>query len=320
MRMRALGASGPPVSALGLGCNNFGWRMDQAATTAVVDEAVACGINFFDTADVYGDTESERLLGRALGSNREHVVIGTKFGIVLPDAPAGSVGGSRDYVRWAVRKSLRRLGTDWIDLYQYHRPDGVTPIEETIGYLAELQAEGLIGAFGVSNFEVGQLEAAAGSARARGRSVASVQNRFSVLRLAADRELLAACAAAEVGLIPFSPLESGLLTGRFRAGQAPPPGSRFAEMPAVWPADKWLTPAMFAAVERLEGFAAERGLGLLDVAIGWLAGVAEVGSVIAGASRPEQVRANAAAVAHTPTAEDLGALRALFEEEQVDRR
>jgi aryl-alcohol dehydrogenase-like predicted oxidoreductase len=286
----------------------------------VVAEALACGVNFFDTADVYGDTESEVLLGRALGRAREDVVIGTKFGIVLPDAPAGSVGGSREYVRWAVRKSLRRLGTDWIDLYQYHRPDGVTPIEETIGYLGELQAEGLIGAFGVSNFGVEELDLAADAAAGRGASLASVQNRFSVLRLAEDRALLDACAARGVGLIPFSPLESGLLTGRFRAGQEPPVGSRFAEMPSVWPAEKWLTPEMFAAVEKLEAFAAERGLGPLDVAIGWLAGIDAVGSVIAGASRPEQVRANASAVAHTPSAEDLAALRALFEEEPVDSR
>lgn len=317
MEERRLGRQGPLVSVLGLGCNNFGSRLDAREAEAVVAAALDAGITLFDTADVYGETVSEELLGRALGKARPDVVIATKFGVRLEGGPAQPTG-SREYVRWAVERSLGRLGTDLIDLYQYHWPDQVTPVEETVGCLAELRSEGKIGAFGVSNFDVDELTRAQRRARADGAEVAAAQNRLSLLRLHQEEELLAACQELGCGLLAYLPLESGLLTGRFRRGAEPPPGSRFVDRPDIWGPDDWLTDAMFTKVERLEQYALGRGASPLEASLGWLAAVPGVASVLVGASKPDQVHADAAAVRVRPEAADLVDLNDILEDGDGD--
>jgi aryl-alcohol dehydrogenase-like predicted oxidoreductase len=300
VRTRSVGASGLAVSAVGLGCNQLGSRVDAAGTLAMVDAALDAGITFFDTAESYADGRSEELLGRALAGRRDGVVVASKFGW------SGPAGGSRDYVRTAIERSLRRLGTDRIDLYQYHRPDGVTPIEETLGALTELVAEGKVRAIGSSQFEVFQVEEAEEAARAGGlERFVSTQNAYSVLERDAERELVPACERLGVGVIPFYPLARGLLTGKYRRGEPAPPGTRLAAQGLDVADSTW------GRLEALEAFARERGIGLLDVAIGGLAAEPAVASVIAGATTPGQVRANAAAAAWEPDAAELEALRAL---------
>ncbi|MDQ8043065.1 MAG: aldo/keto reductase [Solirubrobacteraceae bacterium] len=309
MRTRRLGATGPEVSALGLGCNNFGWRIDAAASQAVVDAALDAGITLFDTADVYGETASEAFLGQALAGRRDEVVLVTKFGLPVPGAP-DAAPGSAAYMTWAVEGSLERLRTDAIDVYMYHRPDGITPIEETMAGLADLARQGKIRFAAISNATPQQITEAAAAARTAGIELVAAENRYSLLHREAEAELLPACREAGVGLLPFYPLESGALTGKYRRDEALPAASRFGD-PSIWKADQWLTPEVFDRLEAVDAYARERGLAMLDVALGGLLATAGVASVIAGATRAEQIAANARAISWEPDAEDQLALRSI---------
>jgi aryl-alcohol dehydrogenase-like predicted oxidoreductase len=302
MREQPLGRSGLTVSAVGLGCNNFGRRLDRAGTRAVIDAALDAGITFFDTADVYGgDGASERLIGEALEGRRDRVVLATKFGMEM-GGDAGEPRGSRAYVRRALEASLERLRTDRIDLLYYHEPDGVTPLAETLAALAELADEGKIRAFGVSNLAAPELREAIAAGDPR---LAALQNEYSLLERDAERELLPLCREHGIGFVPYFPLAMGLLTGKFRRGEPPPPNTRLASRP------ERLTDAAFDRVEALEAFARERGHSLLELAIAGLASQPGVASVIAGAMRPDQVAANAAAGEWELGADDLDALARL---------
>ncbi|KRC91928.1 aldo/keto reductase [Terrabacter sp. Root85] len=308
MTYRQLGDSGLTVSTVGIGCNNFGRRLDQDGTNAVVRQALDSGITLFDTADIYGQGASEEMLGLALGSERENVVVATKFGMDMQGAngPDWGVRGSRRYVRKAVESSLRRLGTDWIDLYQLHRPDPQTPIDETLAALDELVREGKVRYLGSSNFTGWQVVDADWTARAAGSSrFVSAQNEYSLLERDVEDEVVPACEHVGVGLLPFFPLASGLLTGKYRRGEPAPEGTRLAGM-----ADR-LDGADWDTIEALEAYAAQRGLRPIDVAIGGLAAQPAVASVIAGATRPEQVVDNVRAGLWEPTAEDLAELDAV---------
>jgi aryl-alcohol dehydrogenase-like predicted oxidoreductase len=305
MRTRALGSGGPEVSVVGLGCNNFGWRIDVDGSRAVVDAALDAGVTLLDTADVYGATQSESFLGEALAGRHDRVVLLTKFGHPVPDMP-DLPRGSAEYVRWAVTGSLQRLRADAIDVYMYHKPDGITPIAETIGAMAGLVREGIVRYIAVSNVDLAQLEEAAAAAAAEGIPLVACENRYSLVTRDADADIVPACVRLGVGLIPFYPLESGILTGKYRRGEGAPAGTRFAEGAQIWPADH-----VFDRVERLEAFAAAQGVSLLEVAIGGLAAMPAVGSVIAGATRPEQAIANATAGDWVPDAAALAELAAL---------
>ncbi len=304
MRTRTLGDGGPQVSVVGLGTNNFGGRCDYERTAAVVDAALDEGVTLFDTADVYSQGTSEEFIGRALEGRRDRVVLATKFGKPMDDGP-DLPRGSREYLRWAVEGSLRRLRTDVIDVYQMHDPDPATPVEETLGALNELVQEGKVRFLGSSNFDPAQIEEADDAARERGLArFVSAQNRYSFVKREAEDELLPACERLGVGFLPYFPLESGLLTGKYARGVEPTEG-RLAQRP------EWLTDAAFDRVEALQRFADERGISLLDVAVGGLLAMPAVASVIAGATKPEQVRANARAGAWEPGEDDVAALRAL---------
>jgi aryl-alcohol dehydrogenase-like predicted oxidoreductase len=294
VRLQELGKSGLRVSRVGLGCNNFGRRVDLDGTRAVVDAALAEGINFLDTADIYGGGDSERFLGEILEGRRDEVVLATKFGM----ADDGS--GSRDYVRRAIAASLERLRTDVVDLYYYHRPDGVTPIAETVGAMMELVGEGSVRAIGVSNFSAEQLDEAV-----QAGPVVALQNRYSLLERAAEAEVLPRCRELGVAFIPYFPLASGLLTGKYRRGQPAPRGSRLEGRREA------LSDEAFDRVERLEAFAEARGRSLLELAIAGLASQPGIASVIAGATSPEQVRQNAPAADWELTERELTELLAL---------
>jgi aryl-alcohol dehydrogenase-like predicted oxidoreductase len=304
VRTRTLGSSGPEVSVVGLGCNNFGSRVNEEGTRAVVDAALDAGITLLDTADVYGNRGgSETALGKALRGRRDRVVLATKFGHAMADdAPPNR--GSREYVRQAIEASLQRLQTDWIDLYQYHRPDGITPIEETLGTLNELVDEGKVRYIGSSNLDGRKVVEADDVAKDRGWArFVSAQNEYSFLERGAEEELLPTAERLGIGVLPYFPLASGLLTGKYRRGQPAPAGTRLALRP------ERLTDEAFDRIEALESFAESRGISLLEVAIGGLAAQPAIGSVIAGATKPEQVRANAAAGDWVPMDGDLQALR-----------
>lgn len=300
-----LGDSGLAVSRVGLGTNNFGKRTDVTQSRAVVDAALDAGINFIDTSDSYG--ESETILGEILEGRRDEVVLATKFGSDLTTRrddvpPDWGARGSRRYIRQAVERSLRRLRTDWIDLYQLHFPDPATPIAETLAALDELIAEGKIRYAGSSNLSAWRLADAVWTARTEHRrGFISAQNHWNLLNRDVEADLVPAAGHYGVGIIPYFPLAGGLLTGKYRRGEAPPAGSRIATDAAH---DR-LTEATFDIVEPLGAFAAERDTTLAGVAIGWLAARAGVASVIAGATRPEQVASNVTAAAWRPTADDL---------------
>jgi aryl-alcohol dehydrogenase-like predicted oxidoreductase len=268
-----------------------------------VHAALEEGITLFDTADIYGGGRSEEMLGAALKGRRDDVVIASKFG--HSSGGAGGSGGSRRWIRIAVEASLRRLDTDWIDLYQLHTPDPATPIEETLETLTELVSEGKIRCAGSSNLPSWQIADADWVARSRGLTrFVTAQNAYSFLDRSVEEAVIPACAHFDVGMIPYTPLGNGLLTGKHRRGQAPVPGTRLAAAPGANPS-RWLTDGNFDVVEALEGFARGRGVSLLDVAIGGLAAQPQVVSVIAGATTPEQVRANARAGRWRPSAADL---------------
>ena len=302
MRTRMLGDDGPEVSVVGLGTNNFGRRCDLEQTRAVLDAALEAGVTLIDTADIYGDGSSEDYIGRVLEGRRDRVVLATKFGKPMsegPDVPRGSP----EYIRWAVEGSLRRLRTDVIDVYQMHDPDERTPIDETLGALDELVRAGKVRHVGSSNFNASQVEAADRVARERGtvRFVAA-QNRYSLLERAAEEELLPTCERLGIGMLPFFPLASGLLTGKYRRGEVATEGRL---------AGRAIPAEQFDHVEALTRFAEERGVSLLDVAVGGLAAMPAIVSVIAGATTPEQVRANVKAGGWIPSESDLDALRKL---------
>ena len=305
MRMRSLGEGGPSVSVVGLGCNNFGGRVDLEGTRAVVDAALDEGVTLFDTADVYGNGGgSEDLLGRVLEGRRDHVVLATKFGNDMGDGTQAR--GSRGYIRKAIDASLRRLRTDYVDLYQYHRADGITPYEETFGALDELVREGKVRHVGHSNFEARTVEEIDSLAKRHGwaRPVSS-QNQYSLLRREAEAELLPTCDRLRIGVLPYFPLASGLLTGKYRRGEPRPEGTRLSNR------DEVFSDETFDRIEALERFGSERGVDLLTVAISGLLGQPAVASVIAGATKPEQVRANVAAAAWEPSPDDVAALNQL---------
>jgi aryl-alcohol dehydrogenase-like predicted oxidoreductase len=302
METRMLGDGGPEVSVVGLGTNNFGRRCDYDQTLAVIDAALDAGITLFDTADIYGQGMSEDYIGRALEGRRDRVVLATKFGMPMEERPDDSTG-SREYIRWAVEGSLRRLRTDVIDLYQLHRPDESTPIDETLGALNELVVEGKVRWIGASNFSAAQIEAAESAARERGLArFVSVQNQYSLIHREAEDDVLPACERLGIGFLPYFPLASGLLTGKYRRDEAAKEG-RLAgrDIPA----------AQWDALDAVQRYGGERGISVLDVAIGGLLAQPAVTSVIAGATKPEQVRANVAAGAWEPGADDVEELRAL---------
>jgi len=307
MQHRQLGSSGLTVSVVGLGTNQFRTKMDDATVNDTVSAALDAGVTLFDTADVYGNRGgSEESLGLALRGQREHAVVATKFGLDMQDGAVAR--GSRRYIRTSIEGSLRRLQTDWIDLYQYHAPDHVTPIEETLAALDELVDEGKVRYIGSSNFTAWQVVDAEWTARTAHRErFVSAQNRYNLLERDVERELTPAAVRCGVGILPWFPLAAGALTGKYRRGEPPPPGTRLAGSPI---AGRMLTDATYALVERLEVFAGERGHSMLEVAIAGLASRPAVGSVIAGATSPEQVRANAAAGDWVLSDEDLAALDA----------
>lgn len=299
MEATRLGGSDLEVSRVGLGCNNFGRRLDREATRAVVEAALEAGVTLFDTADVYGSGDSERFIGDVLEERRDEVILATKFG---QDESVPGPGGSREHLRRAIDASLERLRTTTIDLYYYHRPDRVTPIAETLRAMQELVEEGTVGALGLSNVDAGLLREAA----ATGIPLAAVQNRYSLVYRRDDADVLPLCRELGIGYVPYFPLESGLLTGKYRRGEPHPEGARLSGR------HDEVTDERLAQVEELERFATERGVALLEVAIGGLASIPGVASVIAGATSPEQVRANAAAGSWHASAEDLEALAELF--------
>jgi len=293
------------VSVIGLGTNNFGFRMDADEVPPVVDAALDEGINFFDTADSYG--LSEQRLASALGSRRDEVVIATKFATKLGEGPGGAAPA---YVRQAVERSLRELATDRIDLYQIHRPDPETPIAETLGVLDELVAAGKVREIGCSNFTAAQLDEAAQAVAGRGARFVSVQNHYNLLHRDGQAEVLEACSRLGVGYLPFFPLASGMLTGKYQRGERPPDGTRLAAWGAR--AEPLLTDDSFDAVDRLTAWAEARGHSILDLAFAWLLSQEQVASVIAGATKAEQVRANVATARWRLTGDELTELNALL--------
>jgi aryl-alcohol dehydrogenase-like predicted oxidoreductase len=303
---KLLGDSGLKVSVVGLGCNNFGRRLAEGGAIEVVASALDAGITLFDTADIYSEGQSEEILGKALRGRREHAIIATKFGGQMGTSPFQR-GASRRWLRIAVEASLRRLGTDWIDVYQLHFPDDGTPIAETLQTLDDLVHEGKVRYLGSSNFAAWQVDDAEWTAQTKHLArFVSAQNEYNLLQRAVEAELTSACVRYGVGIIPYSPLASGLLTGKFRRGEPPPPDTRIGKNPQL--AQRWLTDRNFDVIESLQQFAEQRSLSLLDVAIGGLAAQPQVASVIAGAMTPQQVLANVRAGQWRPSVEDLAEL------------
>ena len=296
MEHRRLGNSGLQVSLAGLGTNNFGMRLDYEQSAAVVEAALDAGINFFDTADIYGGGRSEEYLGRALGSRREDVLIATKFAMPVGDGPF-TRGGSRHYIERAVAASLARLGADYIDVYQMHQPDPDTPIEETLEALSDLVHRGVVRYIGHSNFSGWQIANADWVSRSRGLArFVSAQNEWSLLQRKVEAEVMPACREFGLGQLPFFPLASGFLTGKYRRGEPLPEGTRLAAWQQAMPAriDALTADSNFDLLEALERYAADRGRTILDLALSWLASDPAVSSVIAGATKPEQIEANVA--------------------------
>ena len=314
MSYRRLGTSGLVVSVVGVGCNNFGRKLDADGTREVVDAALDAGITLFDTADIYGTPHgtSEQLLGAALKGRRDEVVLATKFGMDMAGLNGNDFGarGSRRYVVRAVEASLRRLETDYIDLYQLHEPDPATPIEETLAALDDLVHSGKVRYLGNSNFAGWQIADADWTARAANLTpFISAQNRYSLLQRQVEAEVVPACEQFGLGLLPFFPLDSGLLSGKYRRGETPPDGTRLS----LDRYQRFLDGADWDAIEALTAFGAERGHSLLEVAIAGLASRPAVTSVIAGATSAEQVQANAAAGSWQLSADDVGALESILQ-------
>jgi aryl-alcohol dehydrogenase-like predicted oxidoreductase len=307
MEFRRVGESGLEVSVVGVGCNQFGRRVDAPGAARIVHAALDAGVTLFDTADVYGGGESERLLGAALRGRRDAAIVATKVGSQMGEGPYNS-GASRRHIRDGVEASLRRLGTDWIDLYQIHVPDADTPIEETLSALDDLVHEGKVRYIGCSNFSSWQIADADWTSYIHHFSrFISAQNEYSLLNRGVEAEVAPACEHFGLGLIPYFPLMRGLLTGRYRRGETPPEGGRLSGEAG----DEFLTDANFDIVEGLSAYARHKGTDLLGVAIGGLLAQPAVVSVIAGASQPEQVLANVEAAEWVPSPEDLEELDAI---------
>ncbi len=295
------------ASVVGLGCNNFGWKIDEAQTRQVVDAALEAGVTFFDTADIYGGTKSEEFLGRVLQGRRDQVVLASKFGIKIGDARPG--GAKPDYIRLAVEDSLRRLQTDHLDLYQLHRPDDDTPIADTLGALHELVRAGKVREIGCSNFSAAQLQEAE-TAAAGGARFVSVQNEYSLLKREPEADVLPACEKLNIGFLPYFPLASGLLSGKYRQAQPHPAGTRIDATGGRF--SDLLTPENLAIVEKLIAFSEARSHTILELAFSWLLRQPAVSSVIAGATSPLQVQANAAAADWNLTDADQAEVEALL--------
>lgn len=302
MEKRSIGSLS--VSVVGLGCNNFGIRLDQARTSAVIDAALDAGVNFFDTADVYGGTHSEELVGRALGARRSQVIIATKFGLPIDEQRPG--GARPEYIRQAVEDSLRRLGTDYIDLYQLHRPDPKVPLADTLGALDDLVRAGKVREIGSSNFDPAQIrEADELSKGAKQARFVSVQNEYSLLVREPEAGVLSETRSRGIGFLPYFPLASGLLTGKYAPGQPTPSDTRLTEKDSRL-AGRFLAADRVEKATALATFAKQRGHSLLELAFSWLRVNPAVSSIIAGATSPEQIRANVAAVGWQLSADELG--------------
>lgn len=307
MEFRNLGNSGLKVSTVGLGCNNFGMKCDAEQSRAVVHRALDEGVTLFDTADIYGNRGgSEDMLGKALGNRRTEAIVATKFGMAMGDGPYLK-GGSRRYIASAAEASLKRLGTDYIDLYQIHMPDSETPQTETLEALNDLVRAGKVRYIGCSNLAGWQLTDAMWISRSRGLAeYISAQNLYNLLDRRIERELTPACKHFGVGILPYFPLASGLLTGKYRRGTEPPKDTRFGLSPRM--AQQALTDENFATVERLEEFARGHGHTILELAVSWLAAQPQVSSVISGATSPDQVSQNVKAASWKMSTEELNAI------------
>ena len=309
MELRNVGNSGLRVSAVGLGCNNFGWGIDVDAARAVIHKALDVGITLFDTADVYGGQGgSENVIGQILGDRRKDIVLATKFGMQMDQAGV-TKGASRRYIMSAVEASLKRLRTDWIDLYQLHFPDALTPMEETLRALDDLVGQGKVRYVGCSNVPAWGVADAYWIAKTEGLNrFVSAQDEYSLLMRGLEKDLKPALETYGMGLLPYFPLASGLLTGKYKRNEPMPEGTRLARAKGVSHFEKFLTDEKWNAVERLTGFVAERGHTLLELAFSWLLARKPVCSVIAGATKPEQVDNNAAAAGWKLSEEDLAAI------------
>ena len=302
MEQRRLGTSGFTVPLLGLGTNNFGGRSDEAASRRVIDASIDVGANFFDTANIYTGTASETIIGKALKGRRDKVILTTKFGLSMGSGP-NMQGGSRGHILSQLEGSLRRLQTDYLDLYQMHTVDRSTPIEETLRTLDDLVRSGKVRYIGCSNFDGWHLVEALQTSRALNlNAFVSVQPYYNLLKRGIERDLVPACEAYDIGIIPYFPLESGFLTGKYRPGEGAPEGTRLAKAPMY---QSHLNEGNFAILAGLESFAEERGHTVGELAMAWLAARPQVCSVISGASTPEQVEANAKGLEWKLTDEDL---------------
>jgi aryl-alcohol dehydrogenase-like predicted oxidoreductase len=309
MEMRPIGNTSLKASVVGLGCNNFGMTIDLDATRAVLDTAFEAGINFFDTADMYGGTKSETFMGEILRPRRKEIVLATKFGGIAKNSKTGERWGTKEYITKCIDSSLKRLQTDYIDLYQMHYPDPNTPIEETLGVLNDLVKQGKVRAIGHSNFSGTQIDEAASQAKAKNTAVfVTAQNEWSLLNRAAEHDVVPACDRQHVGQLPYFPIANGLLTGKYRRGEALLPGSRLDKLDFF---KSWANDDNFTKTEKLEAFAKSRGHSLLELAMSWLASQPCVTSVIAGATKPEQVRSNAAAASWRLSAAELAEVNKL---------
>jgi aryl-alcohol dehydrogenase-like predicted oxidoreductase len=309
MEYKRLGKSGLQVSVTGLGCNNFGMRIDQAQTKIVVDKAIEVGVTLFDTANIYGGTKSEEFLGEAIGDRRRNIVLATKFGVTIGQGPLNG-GGSRRHVIQACEDSLRRLKTDWIDLYQYHFRDPKTPVEETLDALNDLVRTGKVRYIGSSNVTGWMVADDDWTARTNHLTpFVTVQNEYSLLNRDVEKEVVPACKLFGLGVLPYFPLASGLLTGKYQRGEKPAADTR---LQAWGPrGEKMLSDENFDVIDKLESFAKDRGHTLLDLAFSWLASHDFVPSVIAGATKPEQVEANVKATEWKLTPEEMAEVDAL---------
>jgi aryl-alcohol dehydrogenase-like predicted oxidoreductase len=310
MKYRNLGRSGLRVSLIGLGCNNFGGRIGLDATRAVVDKAIDCGITLFDTADIYGERGgSETLLGEVLGSRRKDIVLASKFGMEMDDAGA-KVGGSRRWMMRAVEESLTRLKTDWLDLYQYHRPDPLTPVDETLRAFEDMIRQGKVRYIGCSNMPSWQVATAQWTAKDIGATpFVSAQDEYSLVVRDAEKELIPTLQHYGLGLLPYFPLASGLLTGKYKRNAPMPEGARLTNTQRL--ADRYLTDGNWDKAEKLGDYAAAQGRTMVELAFSWLASQPVVSSVIAGATRPEQIAANVKAADWALTADDMAAIDAI---------
>jgi aryl-alcohol dehydrogenase-like predicted oxidoreductase len=310
MKYRNLGRSGLRVSLIGLGCNNFGGRIGLDATRAVVDKAIDCGITLFDTADIYGERGgSETLLGEVLGSRRKDIVLASKFGMEMDDAGA-KVGGSRRWMMRAVEESLTRLKTDWLDLYQYHRPDPLTPIDETLRAFEDMIRQGKVRYIGCSNMPSWQVATAQWTAKDIGATpFVSAQDEYSLVVRDAEKELIPALQHYGLGLLPYFPLASGLLTGKYKRNAPMPEGARLTNTQRL--ANRYLTDGNWDKAEKLGDYAAAQGRTMVELAFSWLASQPVVSSVIAGATKPEQIAANVKAADWALTADDVAAIDAI---------